>query len=48
MLGDSCFLSTIFILLCLPVAYSEQPKALIASEGYHAVLSTIICVERRT
>lgn len=36
------------ILLCLPVTYSKQPKALIASEGYHVVLSTSICVERKT
>jgi hypothetical protein len=25
------------ILFCLPVAYSKQPKALTASEDYHAV-----------
>lgn len=37
------------ILLCLPVAYSKQPKTLTASEDYHAVLSTnFFCVERTT
>jgi len=32
------------ILLCLPVAYSKQPKALTSSEDYHAVLSTNLFV----
>jgi hypothetical protein len=28
------------ILLCLPVAYSKQPKAFAANVDYHAVLRT--------
>lgn len=32
--------------LCLPVAYSKQPKALIACENNQAVLITNICVQK--
>jgi hypothetical protein len=36
-----------FILLCLPMAYSKQPKALITNKDYHAVLSTKLLLKER-